>query len=136
MPAQANDEIDFEVIAPIKDDTLAADDTPNSYSDNGDTGKLEETVSHDINNYRLLRKKKKRMRENNPAFRTKEESAVLRKTLVSEASPLLPRETGHDIGLGSPIPLSAEAVGIITRMRNQKVSQEQYAVDEIMPFTD
>lgn len=81
-------------------------------------------------------RKKKRMRENNPAFRTKEESAVLRKTLVSEASPLLPRETGHDIGLGSPIPLSAEAVGIITRMRNQKVSQEQYAVDEIMPFTD
>lgn len=60
VPAQANDEIDFEVIAPIKDDTLAADDTPNSYSDNGDTGKLEETVSHDINNYRLLRKKKEK----------------------------------------------------------------------------
>ena len=35
---------------------------------------------------------------------------------------LLPRETGHDIGMGSPVPLSAEAVGIITRLRNMKVS--------------
>lgn len=34
---------------------------------------------------------------------------------------LLPRETGHDIGMGSPVPLSAEAVGIITRLRNMKV---------------
>lgn len=34
---------------------------------------------------------------------------------------LLPRETGHDIGMGSPVPLSAEAVGIITRLRNLKV---------------
>lgn len=34
---------------------------------------------------------------------------------------LLPRETGHDIGMGSPVPLSAEAVQIITRLRNMKV---------------
>lgn len=34
---------------------------------------------------------------------------------------LLPRETGHDIGAASPVPLSAEAVGIITRLRNMKV---------------
>jgi tRNA pseudouridine32 synthase len=33
----------------------------------------------------------------------------------------LPRETGHDIGMGSPVPLSAQAVEIITRLRNQKV---------------
>ena len=33
----------------------------------------------------------------------------------------MPRETGHDIGMGSPVPLSAEAVGIITRLRNMKV---------------
>lgn len=34
---------------------------------------------------------------------------------------LLPRETGQDIGMGSPVPLSSEAVGIITRLRNMKV---------------
>lgn len=34
---------------------------------------------------------------------------------------LLPRETGHDIGMGSPVPLSAEAVQVITRLRNMKV---------------
>lgn len=34
---------------------------------------------------------------------------------------LLPRETGHDIGMGSPVPLSKEAVGVITRLRNLKV---------------
>lgn len=37
------------------------------------------------------------------------------------APKLLPRETGHDIGMGSPVPLSAELVGIITRLRNMKV---------------
>lgn len=41
------------------------------------------------------------------------------------ASPqLLPRETGKDIGMGSPVPLSAEAVGIITRLRNMKVGTD------------
>src|SRR5262245_26713901 len=34
---------------------------------------------------------------------------------------LLPRETGHDIGMSSPVPLSEEAVGVITRLRNMKV---------------
>lgn len=35
---------------------------------------------------------------------------------------LFPRETGEDIGMGSPVPLSSEAVGVITRLRNMKVS--------------
>jgi len=39
---------------------------------------------------------------------------------------LLPRETGHDIGMGSPVPLSSEAVGVITRLRNMKVSNAKY----------
>lgn len=67
--------------------------------------------------------KKKAERANNPAYRTKEESAALRK-LQKPSDPettLLPRESGHDIGMGSPVPLSTEAVGIITRLRNQKV---------------
>ena len=34
---------------------------------------------------------------------------------------LLPRETGQDIGMGSPVPLSSEAVGVIRRLRNMKV---------------
>jgi hypothetical protein len=43
-----------------------------------------------------------------------------------EKSKLLPRETGHDIGMGSPVPLSAEAVGVITRLRNMKVCTRIY----------
>ena len=39
---------------------------------------------------------------------------------------LLPRETGEDIGMGSPVPLSAEAVRIITRLRNQKDEDEDW----------
>lgn len=39
----------------------------------------------------------------------------------SDKPKLLPRETGHDIGMGSPVPLSSEAVGVITRLRNMKV---------------
>ena len=42
---------------------------------------------------------------------------------------LLPRETGQDIGMGSPVPLSGEAVAIITRLRNMKVSQARYDAD-------
>lgn len=34
---------------------------------------------------------------------------------------LLPRETGHDIGMGSPVPLSTQLVEVITKLRNQKV---------------
>ncbi|ETW74643.1 hypothetical protein HETIRDRAFT_56935 [Heterobasidion irregulare TC 32-1] len=40
---------------------------------------------------------------------------------------LLPRETGQDIGMGSPVPLSAEAVGIITRLRNMKDEDEDWS---------
>ncbi|KAJ7647879.1 hypothetical protein FB45DRAFT_210377 [Roridomyces roridus] len=39
---------------------------------------------------------------------------------------LLPRETGEDIGLGSPVPLSSEAVGVITRLRNLKDEEEDW----------
>ncbi|KAF8131866.1 pseudouridine synthase [Boletus edulis] len=39
----------------------------------------------------------------------------------------LPRETGHDIGMGSPVPLSAEAVQIITRLRNIKDEDEDWS---------
>ncbi|KAI0932696.1 hypothetical protein AcW1_000256 [Taiwanofungus camphoratus] len=40
---------------------------------------------------------------------------------------LLPRETGHDIGMGSPVPLSAEMVSIITRLRNMKDEDEDWS---------
>ncbi|GBE78482.1 hypothetical protein SCP_0113710 [Sparassis crispa] len=40
---------------------------------------------------------------------------------------LLPRETGHDIGMASPVPLSAEMVGIITRLRNMKDEDEDWS---------
>ena len=48
---------------------------------------------------------------------------LTRSDAVSRANggKLLPRETGHDIGMGSPVPLSKEAVEIITRLRNLKV---------------
>ncbi|KAF8340950.1 tRNA-pseudouridine synthase [Amanita rubescens] len=39
---------------------------------------------------------------------------------------LLPRQTGEDIGMGSPVPLSSEAVGIITRLRNKKDEDEDW----------
>ena len=41
----------------------------------------------------------------------------------ASASKPLPRETGDDIGFGSPVPLSAEAVRVITNLRNLKVSR-------------
>lgn len=40
---------------------------------------------------------------------------------------LLPRETGHDIGMGSPVPLSAEAVDVITKLRNMKDEDEDWS---------
>ncbi|PBK71297.1 pseudouridine synthase [Armillaria solidipes] len=40
---------------------------------------------------------------------------------------LLPRETGKDIGMGSPVPLSSEAVGVITRLRNMKDESEDWS---------
>ncbi|KDR75600.1 hypothetical protein GALMADRAFT_121723 [Galerina marginata CBS 339.88] len=39
----------------------------------------------------------------------------------------LPRETGEDIGMGSPVPLSNEAVGVITRLRNMKDENEDWS---------
>lgn len=65
----------------------------------------------------------------NPESLHKGEAAAAASSSATEPSreaatgpKLLPRETGHDIGMGSPVPLSAEAVGIITRLRNMKVS--------------
>jgi len=40
---------------------------------------------------------------------------------------LLPRETGHDIGMASPVPLSAEMVKVITRLRNMKDEDEDWS---------
>ncbi|KAF8845922.1 pseudouridine synthase [Paxillus ammoniavirescens] len=45
----------------------------------------------------------------------------------SNAKKLLPRETGQDIGMGSPVPLSAEAVQVITRLRNMKDEDEDWS---------
>jgi tRNA pseudouridine32 synthase len=52
----------------------------------------------------------------------KSNEEVLPHEEATTKSKLLPRETGHDIGMGSPVPLSSEAVGVITRLRNMKVS--------------
>ncbi|OBZ69918.1 Uncharacterized protein C18B11.02c [Grifola frondosa] len=46
---------------------------------------------------------------------------------VANRPKLLPRETGHDIGMGSPVPLSAETVGVITRLRNMKDEDEDWS---------
>ncbi|KAH9994297.1 pseudouridine synthase [Russula vinacea] len=46
---------------------------------------------------------------------------------TASSSQPLPRETGKDIGMGSPVPLSAEAVGIITRLRNMKDEDEDWS---------
>jgi len=43
------------------------------------------------------------------------------------ASKRLPRETGEDIGMGSPVPLSSEAVRVITRLRNMKDEDEDWS---------
>ncbi|KAF4563075.1 RluA Pseudouridine Synthase [Pleurotus pulmonarius] len=43
------------------------------------------------------------------------------------APKLLPRETGHDIGMGSPVPLSSEAVQVITNLRNMKDEDEDWS---------
>ncbi|KAH8110428.1 pseudouridine synthase [Phellopilus nigrolimitatus] len=78
------------------------------------------------------KKKWNKDKQNNPAFRTKEESAARRLALkdslgTAESPALLPRETGHDIGLGASVPLSLEAVGVITRLRNQKDQDEDWS---------
>ncbi|CAL1711603.1 unnamed protein product [Somion occarium] len=45
----------------------------------------------------------------------------------SSSSKPLPRETGQDIGFGSPVPLSAEAVRVITNLRNMKDEEEDWS---------
>ncbi|KAF9012597.1 tRNA-pseudouridine synthase [Cyathus striatus] len=40
---------------------------------------------------------------------------------------LLPRETGEDIGMGSPVPLSKEAVEVVTYLRNMKDEDEDWS---------
>ena len=48
-------------------------------------------------------------------------------TVIGDLVPKkLPRETGEDIGMGSPVPLSREAVQVITKLRNMKVSFRTY----------
>ncbi|TRM68824.1 hypothetical protein BD626DRAFT_543810 [Schizophyllum amplum] len=42
------------------------------------------------------------------------------------ARKLLPRETGEDIGMGSPVPLSSEAITVITHLRNMKDEDEDW----------
>lgn len=54
-----------------------------------------------------------------PSLLTSEEESNAR-------AKLLPRETGHDIGMGSPVPLSSEAVEIITKLRHMKVSDSKH----------
>ncbi|KLO15405.1 pseudouridine synthase [Schizopora paradoxa] len=82
-------------------------------------------VASPSNKNSLLKKEKEK---HNPAWRTKEESLALTGGVETvEAPKILPRETGHDIGLGSPVPLSSEAVGIITRLRNQKDEDEDWS---------
>ncbi|KAF8525795.1 pseudouridine synthase [Hysterangium stoloniferum] len=48
-------------------------------------------------------------------------------TVETTARKLLPRETGKDIGMGSPVPLSEELVGVITRLRNMKDENEDWS---------
>jgi len=48
-------------------------------------------------------------------------------TSTPSSSQPLPRETGKDIGMGSPVPLSTEAVGVITRLRNMKDEDEDWS---------
>ncbi|KAF5365985.1 hypothetical protein D9758_006678 [Tetrapyrgos nigripes] len=55
----------------------------------------------------------------NPSTETQMQTQTPRK--------LLPRETGEDIGMGSPVPLSSEAVEVITRLRNMKDEAEDWS---------
>ncbi|KAI9457531.1 pseudouridine synthase [Russula earlei] len=48
-------------------------------------------------------------------------------TSTNASSQPLPRESGKDIGMGSPVPLSADAVGVITRLRNMKDENEDWS---------
>ncbi|KAJ6534038.1 pseudouridine synthase [Mycena vulgaris] len=54
------------------------------------------------------------------------QSAGTEQTPLAPYTKLLPRETGQDIGMGSPVPLSSEAVGVITQLRNMKDEEEDW----------
>jgi len=58
--------------------------------------------------------------QGNPELLTADESNA---AVSSLARKKLPRETGDDIGMGSPVPLSKEAVSVITNLRNMKVGK-------------
>ncbi|KAJ7496592.1 pseudouridine synthase [Mycena latifolia] len=64
----------------------------------------------------------------NPESLTKviPQSATGEQTSLVPYTKLLPRETGQDIGMGSPVPLSSEAVGVITQLRNMKDEEEDW----------
>ncbi|KAI9573291.1 pseudouridine synthase [Boletus coccyginus] len=84
--------------APVAPEHLKSDDSPESLAASGACMDAEPNLSKN---------------ESGAEDEDNETHPQLRK--------LLPRETGRDIGMGSPVPLSAEAVQIITRLRNMKV---------------
>ncbi|KAF5354738.1 hypothetical protein D9756_005528 [Leucocoprinus leucothites] len=63
----------------------------------------------------------------NPESLSKDQTSMESAQGAPKTSKLLPRETGEDIGLGSPVPLSKEAVGVITRLRNMKDEDEDWS---------
>ncbi|KAF8633370.1 hypothetical protein AX17_004541 [Amanita inopinata Kibby_2008] len=67
--------------------------------------------------------------EGNPESLTKTSthSPLDSSSIKPQPQKLLPRETGEDIGMGSPVPLSDEAVGVITRLRNKKDEDEDWS---------
>lgn len=103
----------------VPSDERSAPLPPPEFEDSTAEGRYR--LSEDQKTASEQRKKKAQTRAGNPAWRTKEESTELTVDHDGKPPELLPRETGHDIGMGSPVPLSLEAVGIITRLRNQKV---------------
>lgn len=54
------------------------------------------------------------------------QSAAASGDASADGRKLLPRETGHDIGMGSPVPLSNQVVQVITNLRNQKDKDEDW----------
>lgn len=108
----------------VPSDERSAPLPPPEFEDSTAEGRYR--LSADQKKVAEQRKKKAQLRVGNPAWRTKEESTELTVDHDGKPPELLPRETGHDIGMGSPVPLSLEAVGIITRLRNQKVSMQSF----------
>ncbi|KAE9402811.1 pseudouridine synthase [Gymnopus androsaceus JB14] len=63
----------------------------------------------------------------NPESLARTNDTTNAKESSSMPAKLFPRETGEDIGMGSPVPLSSEAVGVITRLRNMKDEAEDWS---------